>query len=172
MKRRAYHARTCWEATLLISFTDSSWLSVGTYRVIQDTANFELRKAEIELLSFQLTAGSIGIKLEDVRKVYDCSVIFYTTMIWFADQCIKNPDRTKEEQKIARKEHAKFVHMKPFLHNGGKALAKNLDMMIHAVYTFLCHFPISSQVPSVGDVGRKLKMCIEYVDPIITIIKD
>ena len=170
LKKRAYHARTCWEATFLLSLTDSSWLSVGAFRMIQDVAHFEMRKVEIELLSFQLTAGMTGINVEDIRLVYDCSVIFYTTMVWFADQCIKNSGKSRGEQRQDRKEHAKFIHMKPFLHHGGKELGKNLDMMIHAVHTFLFHFPLDGEREVIGEVGRRLKMCIEYVDKVIVLL--
>lgn len=171
LKKRAYHARTCWEATFLLSFTDSSWLSVGSYRLIQDVAHFEMRKVEIELLSFQLTAGMVGIKLDDVRLVYDCCVIFYTTMIWFSDYCFKHSIKSnRKEERDDRKAHAHFVHMKPFLHHGGKELAKNLDMMIHAIHTFLGYFNMDGSKEMVELLGRKLKMCIEYVDKVIVLL--
>lgn len=173
LKRRAYHARVCWEATFLLSFTDSSWLSVGTYRLMQDMGNFELRKVEIELLTFQLTAGMVGFKIDDVRKIYDCSVIFYTTMIWFVEKCLEaGKTLSKKKQKEDRKASAGFVHMKPFLHHGGKELAKNLDMMIHSIHTFLMNLnesPGNDKLPF-GEIGKKLKMCIQFVDPVILII--
>jgi len=171
MVKRAYHARISWEASLLVSFTNSSWLSTSAYEMIRDTAHFELRKTEIEILSYQLTCGMMGINLRDKGALYKCAAIVYTTIIWFADRCVTLQKAKKNSNREDRKIHATFVHMKPYAHHGPKELGKNLDQLIHALFTFLQHFPINQDVPdgAVAIIAKKLKLCIQLADPIIVV---
>jgi len=173
LQRRAFHSRACWEAIYLLSFTDSSWVSIGAFTMIKDTAHLELRKVEIELLSFQLTTGVVGIKMDHQRNVYDASVVFFVTVIWFADLCLKQQElslKSKSEKKDIRKEHAKFMHMKPFPHHGIKELAKNLDQLIHALHMFLSAIQLTKQLP-IAEIGKKLQSCILMIDKIIIVTK-
>ena len=176
MIRRAYHARTLWEASLLLSFTDSSWLSTGSYEMIRDTAHFELRKVELEILSFQLTSGALGLDLRSKERLFDCAVIYYTTMMWFANRCLSAQKAllSAKEYRVDQKDHATLLHMRPYPHHSAKELARNLDKLIHAVFSFLNHFPIDPNAPdgAIAVISRKLKHCIELVDPIICIIND
>jgi len=176
MIRRAYHARTLWEASLLLSFTDSSWLSTGAYEMIRDTAHFELRKVELEILSFQLTSGALGIDMNDKGRVYDCAAIFYTPLLWFANRCLSAQKAMlkSKEYREDQKDHARLLHMKPYPHHSPMELARNLDQLIHAVFSFLNHFPIDPNAPdgALAVISRKLKLCIQLVDPIICVIND
>jgi hypothetical protein len=172
MIKRAYHARSCWEASMLLSFTDSSWLSTGAYEMIRDAAHYELRKVEFELLSFQLTSGALGIDLGgDKNQLYNCAAIVYTTMIHFTDRCL-SAQQASVSAKEKRQERAKFIGMKPYPIQGAKELAMILDQLIHAVYIFLMHFPVDANNAAVGVVANKLKQCIQLVDPIIVVIND
>lgn len=175
MVKRAYHARSCWEASLLLSFTDSTWLSTSAYEMIRDAAHYELRKVEIELLSFQLTCGSLGIDMSGNKdSLYNCTAIFYTTMMHFANRCVSAQKAfiSAKEQRQDRKDLAQFLHMRPYPHHGAKELATNLDRLIHAVHTFLIHFPVDANNGATRLVANKLKQCIQLVDPIIVVIKN
>lgn len=166
LANRAYHSRACWEASYLLSFTDSTWLSTSLYQQILDTAHYELRKAEMEILSYQLTCGTLGIIVADNEALFNCSAMFYTTMMWFAGKCLKSKKTSKEN----RKEYADLVHMKPYRHHGPKQLAVNLDRLIHGVHVFLQNFAIISTVEELPILVGKLKLCIQFVDPVIKIL--
>jgi hypothetical protein len=167
MKDRAYHARCVWEASMLISYTDSSWLSTDAFVMIKDVANYSLRQTEFEILSFQLTAGMIGIILEDQHALYRCATVLYLTMMTCADLPMRRAKITKEDRKL----YGEFVRMKPLPHDSKKSLGVNIDEMIHAIHCFIGQNG-NPNAEDTASLAKKMQLSIEMLDPIIKIIED
>jgi hypothetical protein len=135
--------------------------------MVKDIANFCLRKTEFRILSFQLTAGMIGIVVEDQQALYRCATVLYLTMMCFADLVMKKAKPSKEDRKL----YGEFVRMKPMPHDGKMELGKDIDEMIHAIHCFLeQNGTPNSQETTV--LGKKMQLSITMLDSIIKITKD
>ena len=172
VKAKAYHARVLYEACYLLSFTDSTWLSTATYELIKATAHLELRRVEFEILSFQLTAGMVGIWIEKgkTENLYHCATTLFTTLMWMSKRMndITGDKRDKET-------FYGLVDLKPFPSDSSKQLGKNVDRLIFAIFSFLKHkgFKVSSQhfpEEMVRELGNKLQTCIIKLDTLIKVV--
>lgn len=171
---RAFHARSAWEATLLLSFTNSSWLSVGTFEMIRDTAHFELRRNEFQLMSFQLTCGMLGINCSDKEALFQAAVCLFTTSIWIATH-ILDETKNKKKKKGGRVAFVEMKSLRPYSVDTKKELGRRIDELIHTIFSFMEHETFlmlanSMHEKIVKDLGNKLKHCILLVDPILHVL--
>ena len=135
LKRRAYHARMCWEATLLLSFTDSSWLGTKSYEMIKDVAYYNLRVVEFEMISFQLTCGMIGLGSKQHHDLFHASVGLYTTTVWIVDKILER-QRVKKTMD-QRKSYSQMILCRPGPSMTCKELCILIDQMIHELQEIL-----------------------------------
>lgn len=171
MRRRAYHARTTYEALFLISFTDSSWLSVPAYEMIKDIAHFELRCTEVEMLSWQLTCKMVGFKVENHEPLYRCAAIWYTTLMWITNKIVGPVKNRSEDQ---RKAYSEMVHIKPERSYGRKELAKYIDRYVFAIQQYLKkglirvdNEPRRNEI--LKNLSNQLQSCLILIDAVIVV---
>ncbi len=132
LRKRAYHARCVWESVWILSFTDSSWVTIPSYEMLRDIASFELRVVEFEILGYQLTCGMLGIGANSFDKLFDCAIGLYVTLIWLTEK-ILGPNRTKT-QRLA---HVEIVQMKPGRSDSKKNICKHIDRFIFMLQEYL-----------------------------------
>jgi len=135
LKRRAYHARMCWEATLLLSFTDSSWLGSKSYEMIKDVAYYNLRVVEFEMISYQLTCGMVGIGSKQHTDLFNASVGLYTTTVWIVDKILERQKVKKTMDQ--RKSYSEMIRCRPGPSMTCKELCVLIDQMIHELQEIL-----------------------------------
>jgi hypothetical protein len=169
--KRAYNARMCWETSYYLGLGESNWLSRETISLIQRTAHFKLRVAEFEILTFQLTCGMLGIKCEDHDKLFTCSVLVFTTMVWFSKNVLDLGDNKDKERRTA---HIELMQdLRPFSVDSNKRLAILIDKSIFTIVQFLTThegvFPLNSNL--VEEMAKKMKNCILMLDDVIHVVE-
>ena len=173
LQKRAYHARIVWEMLTFESYTDSTWLSTASIQMIKDVAYLELRTIEIEIMSYQLTCGMIGInaKKENQKLLYECSLHMYLTVLWLCDK-VQGKTKTKQQHKT----YSEVVQdLKPFPSNSAKEHGKLIDQLIFAIQEFLKRSTImldneKEKESFMEELSIKLKKCICSFDKIAIII--
>ena len=173
LSKRAYHARIVYEMILLESYMNSTWLSTASLHMIRDIAYLELRTIEIEIMSFQLTCGMLGINSEkkNDRALYECSLEMYLLVMWLTD-AVQGKNKTKEQHKT----YSEVVQdMKPSYSDSPKQKGKLIDKLIYAIQEFLKRSAV--MLDSVKDreifyieLSSKLKKCIICFDKIAVIL--
>lgn len=166
LAKRAYYARTCWEAVFLLSFTDSNWLSLNQYEMMQQVTHFELRRTEFEIVSYQLTCGMLGIKLFNHKNLLDGCTILFTSMMWIAEK-IMVPHSNK-----VKNNYEDLKAMRPFKGDDRRVLAKKYDRYIFAINEFLKRGAIIVQNEKIRDqfldiLTKKLKNCVLSLDQLL-----
>ena len=133
MGKRAYHARIVWEMFTFKSFTDFTWLSTTSLNLLAETALLEMRSIEIEIISYQLTCGMIGIKCDDHRDLYRCSLEFYTLVLWLTEKVLGKKKTKSQYQTLGEVKR----DMQPILSMSKKELGKSIDKLVYAVQEFM-----------------------------------
>ncbi len=173
LQKRAYHARIVWEMLTLESFTDSTWLSTASVQMIRDVAYLELRQTEVEMMSYQLTCGMIGISVDKAKSndLYYCALTLYCTILWLCD---KAQGKTK-----TKKQHEAYSdvvrEMKPNRSDSPKENGKAIDKLIFAVQEFLKRSTImldneKEKEEFMNELSLKLKKCIISFDKVAIIL--
>lgn len=173
LQRRAYHARTAWEATYLLSFTDSSWISSCNFKVIQETAIYNLRAVEFELASFQLTSGMIGILFNGSNQddLYNACVGMHTAIMWIVNKIYTIRPKSKEQ----RKEYSGLVNQKPAKFMSGRKLCILADEHIHELQLLLKNQEIHSifsgteKYEIIKALGSRLTFIIRDLDKVLVV---
>ena len=160
LNRRKYHARVVWETTMLIAMTDINWLSTSAIQLIQDVAKFELRVVEIELVSYQLTCGMIGIGAKERVKLYHCAVNLFMCNMFIAEVLMGDMD---EKQK---KIHRKLMGIKPMPGDSKKDLCRQIDLGVFGAHEMLNKG--SNKLP-MAQLSNKLKSVIISLDAVLII---
>ncbi len=77
LARRAWYARQVWELIILIGCAEPNYLMIPTLEELKAFSSFKLRKAEYEVMSFQLTCGMLGIgtSRKNQKDLYHCCCI-------------------------------------------------------------------------------------------------
>lgn len=171
MKRRAYHARCCYEAIMMLSMMESNWLNIPTVTMMRNVAQFELRVVEMEILSYQLTTNQVGFMIEKHKQeeLYRCSVKLFMTVVWITDK-ILGKKKTKE-QMIA---YSDIMQMKTGPSDSKKSLALSIDKFIFSINEYMKRGNI--MVDTVKNtsfmeiLSEKLKECICSVDKILKVV--
>lgn len=169
MKNRAYHARCVWEACLLLSFTNSNWLTVQSYQMIKDISHFELRKIEIEIMSYQLTCGMLGICCDKHPQLYFCALKTYETVMYLTD-AILNQGKKKLEN---RRAHGEMKRTQPMKSDSRKQLGKYIDEGIFTVHSLLQRGAIvlnENSTEFVSGLGLRLRLMICSFDKVAKIM--
>lgn len=170
MRKRAYHARCAYEAALLVSYTNSNWLSTPAFELIRDLAVYEMRRVEFEIFSFQSTCGMIGLDSSDRSKLFTASVVMYTTMIWIAEHVLFTEDnRTKS----MRKAFGELKDRRPYSVDGKNTLCENIDFYALSIRSFMTHDITSINAQKgrfLKDLLLKLQQCILQMDILIQVI--
>ena len=164
IKRKAYHARIVYEMLFIESFTDSSWLSLGSLKMIKDVAYLEMRVAEIELMSFQLTAGMIGLRSVDKKAIYHAAVTMFLTNLYLAELIMDTGTKTKTQ----RKEYVDLVNVRPLSSDSPKEHAKACDEFIWGIQEFLKRGKLFVEANNsiVEPLGKKLSECVKAFDKV------
>lgn len=168
LKKRAYHARVAYEATLLLSFTDSSWLSTESYRMIQQVAMLELRTVEFELMSYQLTCGTIGLILENRDKLFVCATLMFTTQMWLADKIMDAGEKSFNKRKAL----VELGQARPFSVDSTKELAVQIDEYIYGIQEMMKKgsIMITKNTTIIEDLTNKLRLCIRAFDDVAKVV--
>lgn len=168
LKRRAYHARMYWEHALLISFTESNWLSLPTLEMVKNAAALSLRMAEFEIASYQLTCGMIAFRL-DHPKLLDCAIGLFTTMVWMAENLLKKGVKSKDR----RQQVSDLRSTRPFSVDSKKELAAKLDGYIFAIKEMLKKGGECLMEPGMdqSECLRQLKQCVLLLDGVFVILQ-
>jgi hypothetical protein len=169
MKRRAYHARCVWEACLLLSFTNSNWLTTTAYESIKNISQFELRQVEIEIMSYQLTCGMIGIACEKHPQLYFCAKKIHECVMFLADKILEQGKKNMEKRKV----HAEIKRTEPLKSETRKQLGKYIDEGIFTIHSFLKTGTIiidSSSTAFVEELSTKLRIAIIAFDKVAQIM--
>lgn len=175
LAKRAYHARVAWEASYLLAFTNSAWLSTKMYELIKHNAHFELRRNEFQLISFQLTAGMLGIKVNDHDELYKANVLLFTTLIWLSKKAIDaKKDAPGRMERL--KNFSDMNELRPYSSHGKKELAELLDKNIFGLQCFLEGNCFESFTALCGDsftmeLGAKLRRCVVTLDGLLQVTK-
>jgi len=169
---RAYNARMCWECASFLSISEADWVSINTIEMVQETAHFELRKIEIEIVSFQLTSGMLGLDISDLSKLFQVCVILYTTTIWLNDKVLENGEKNKERRKAALELQE---NLRPYSVDSVKRLGVLIDRNLFAIFKFISDSSFIELKNIVGhqfikSLGKKLKNCILQLDDILIIV--
>lgn len=173
LQAKAYHSRSLYEICMLLSYTNSSWLSLDVLGLIKSTTHLELRRVEFELVSFQLTCGMIGIKVEKKNHdLYHCGTILFTTLMWISKNITKLTNTKPDKDKFYG-----MMELKPFPSESPKQLAKIVDKLIFAIFSFLQHESFqkaSTKFPeaTVRELGYKLQSCVLAMDGLISLVED
>lgn len=169
MKRRAYHARCTWEACLLISFTNSSWLTVKTYETMRNISHFELRVVEIEIMSYQLTCGMIGIVCEKHPQLYFCAEKTFETVMFLTDAILGQGNKKMSH----RKAHGEMKRTKPMKSDSRKQLGKYIDEGIFTVHSFIKSASIIINENSsdfVNELSTRMRLMICSFDKVAQVL--
>lgn len=175
--RRAYHARIVYEATLLLSFTHSNWLSVPTFEMIRDTAHFEMRSCELESAYFELSCGTIGVNLNATtsRRCFEVSVILYTNMMWVFQKCsylnkVMKVPSTDEFTSMLLNARA----LCPYVIDPPTTRVRHLFKTLYYIVKFIKEMGSSRtsilQTFGVDILANKFKSCILALDEILIVI--
>ena len=167
LKKRDYHARIVWETSLLITMTDINWLCVDAIKVIQNVAHLELRISEIDLVSYQLTCGMIGVGAKERVKLYHCAVKLFMLNIFMMKTIVGSFGGEKEsvDKKMAGK--------KPEPSDSKRTLCKQIDLEVFEVKELLSRGII--QLMSQGDhsfvaeLGDMLKEVVISLDQVLVV---
>lgn len=164
-KKRAYHARLAWEACQLIALTDVNWLCTGTLETIRDIALIEVRRTEIDMVSYQLTLGMIGIGAKERVKLYHAAVNIYLLTIKLSKQIMgKDPNAT---QKKALKE---LMMEKPNASDSKRRLSRMVDDGLVGVRTLLGSERVGDDPKFVEELARLMRLLVIALDAVIVIL--
>jgi len=169
LKSRAYHARCVWEACFLMSFTNKDWLTIGANQTIKDVAHFELRKVEIQIMSYQLTCGMLGICCDKHPQLFFCAEKTFECVMFLAEHILKDGQKKMSN----RKAFGEIQRTKPFKSESRKALGKYIDEGIYTVMELLNKGTVVIQENStkfVEEMGNKLRLMICSFDKVAKIM--
>ncbi len=175
LQKRAYHARHVWEIITLIAMCDDGWLTIDVLRMIRNGAFLELRLVEIELMSFQLTCGNIGIttKKDKHAELYRCACTMFLTCLFMANKILDNKGkkRTKEQRKL----YLELQDEKPLQVDSTKTLASTINKGIYTLHQFTQKGTLLlNDEKKMSDLmltlSTKLKECIISFDDVAVII--
>jgi hypothetical protein len=162
LSRREYHARSVWEASMLLSFTDIDWVSTDTIIALRDVGHLELRITEIEIVSYQLTCGMVGIGARERQKLYHCATNLF--------MCNMYMSKILESKKSTL---VKLENLKPSPSDSKKDLCKQIDLSIFGAHQLLTKGLESMREKRghelVAELSEKLKRCIISLDEVLVI---
>jgi hypothetical protein len=167
--KRAYAARCAYEACLLLSYTDSNWLSVSTFELVRDTALLELRIIEFELFTYQATCGMLCWVLEDQSKLYLTAGVCYSTLIWMADKIMFN--KKLKPEKGEREDYVALKKLRPYSVDTSRELCRQIDQIVFAMKQFLSNDMRRVAVAEnyAKELLVKLRNCILHLDNVVKI---
>lgn len=162
-KKRAMYARHVWESIILLSCTEPNYLTIPMLESIKSMASFKLRKTEIEIMTFQLTCGMIGLSIADQKDLYHCACLFYLTTIFIANRLL--PEKKSLNQ---RHMYGELIRSKPMTVDSPKDLAIQIDRQILTLHVFLTKGGVNDE--DVDEVAKRLKQCICSFDKVAKIL--
>lgn len=156
LQRRAYHARCAWETSITYSMMEPDWLTLDAVRRMREFAHFNLRCVEIEMVTYQLTCGSIGITTKKQLKLYRAATLVYEASLYMAG--LYALDEKSKEKLDAYKELKKN---KPTMSENKKDLAIFIDHSCWGLNELLKRFASHAQE------GESLEAFVERLKEII-----
>jgi hypothetical protein len=165
---RADRAKCAYDFALLIEVA-SDHKCVVILKYYFQVALFELRSSEIELVSYQLTLGSVGFLVKDVDQLYWAALCAHSAHLQLWDAVAQH-----HGTKTGRKDVLQF---KPSRTDRGATLAKSLDFNLHAVHVFLSQkvYEVWKQlgpdaaVPMLKQLNGKLTLLIKALDRVVLV---
>lgn len=130
LMQREFAARTVYELSLLLELCGPEWTSVETLRDLRTAASVELRVAEVEIASFQLTANTVGIDLSLDRDVLFEAALFVHAAHLYLHDAVTAVRALKRGRKEA-------LALRPSRTDTPYALADALDKNLHALHVLL-----------------------------------
>ncbi len=162
LNRRKYHARVVWETTMLIAMTDINWLCIPSLELVHQVANLELRITEIELVSYQLTCGMVGIGARERVKLYHCAIKLFMCNIFIAEVLIAGKKN---------KTYEKLMETKPSPSDSIKDLCRQIDLGIFGAHEMLSKGLdiIKETQEAFTQISTRLKDVIVSLDSVLII---
>lgn len=165
LARRAWYARQVWELIILIGCAEPNYLMLPTLEELKAFSTFKLRKAEYELMSFQLTCGMLGVGSKNQKDLYLCCCIMFITNMFILEKFLSKMDQTVDQ----KKQFSACVRSKPLSTDSCKNLGKQIDRQIFMTFLLLGNVQIPKKYHL--EVGGKLKECILAFDKVAVIIE-
>jgi hypothetical protein len=169
LHRRASRAASAYDFALLIGVADDR-KCVVILRYYFQVALFELRSSEIELVSYQLTLNSVGLRLQDADTLFWAATCAFSTHLALWDAVAAHQD-----VKAGRKE---VLAERPSRTDTPLQLAKGLDLHLHALHMFLLHkiYQVwkdagpDEAIPLLNGLNRRLHLLVQALDTVVVLL--
>ena len=174
LNRRNYHIRNCWECIVLISYSEAHWLIRPALEQIRNISSLELRITEIEIISYQITCGMLGIQ-GDHKQLMRTGWTCYLANMFIAEYIIGND--IKKMTKSQNKCYYDLFHTKPMSCDSKKELALKIDEYVLGLHVFLKNIKRvvglkddDDNTKKILEISMQIKKCIVSLDEILFVV--
>lgn len=172
LRRRDFAARNVYELTVLLDVCPDFYVCVETLKNLRVAARAELRVAEIDLASFQLTTQQTGLRLADREALFESALYVWSAHLFLFDT-VARVNSVKTGRKAA-------LALRPYRSDGARTLADRLDKNLHALHVLLGHgFPLCRRLLPDPEVPvwvellcRRLDLAVKGLDRVVLVTDD